>query len=134
MQVVSPEAYLLFYVKKSIRHFHRQSVNIPEYWPFLQDLKKQSARSLLQADGKPGQDTPTTRRNSVYMLQVPRELAVPDAGSLLAVPEQERTPSSFKKLNKQVSGSLNNFETLDLQADQKVTMEPPPEDPKLEPR
>lgn len=42
-QIVSKDAYLLFYVKKDLNSFHRQSVSLPENWPFLQKLAQGGA-------------------------------------------------------------------------------------------
>ena len=41
--MVSPDAYLLFYVKKDLKSFHRQSVSLPDNWPFVFEGRKRVA-------------------------------------------------------------------------------------------
>ena len=59
-QVVSPEAYLLFYVKKDLKSFHRQSVTLPDNWPFVFEGRKR-VTSLS------GQNKSGDRKNNIFV-------------------------------------------------------------------
>lgn len=59
-QVVSPEAYLLFYVKKDLKSFHRQSVSLPDNWPFVIEGRKR-VTSLS------GQNKTREQKNNIFV-------------------------------------------------------------------
>ena len=114
---MSKDAYLLFYVKKDINSFHRQSVSLPENWPFLQKLALANSQMGSPTSQMRNIDSRTEIRSRVQSIN---KSALP----LLQSGIEKRNSVFMKRRESSVSGGQNLMDLVNQRAAKRHSIMP----------